>query len=288
MVMTEVTPDEKELVVPENTTGSSILQPARYGFDPAQVKAIKNTVARDCNDAELVMFLEVCGRYGLDPFAKQVYAAKMRGGLQIIVSRDGLLAHAHKQPDFLGMEGDVVRANDEFKVSFINSERRVEHSYAQANERGPVVGAWTIVSRDGHGQTYFYADLKEYGRDSEVWKKHTSAMILKVAETYALRKAYSISGIVGEEEMGGPKATGRTNLTSKPVEPEWGDDPELAAELRYLVEVLRTAEPENWRPAKVAALLAGLSDEERAKLQVEWSSKAEKLDPPPIDAEVVE
>lgn len=286
--MTEVTPDEQELVVPESTTGSSILQPARYGFDPAQVKAIKNTVAKDCNDAELVMFLEVCGRYGLDPFAKQVYAAKMRGGLQIIVSRDGLLAHAHKQPDFLGMEGDVVRANDDFKVTFANGQRTVEHSYAQANERGPVVGAWTMVSREGHGQTYFYADLKEYGRDSEVWKKHTSAMILKVAETYALRKAYSISGIVGEEEMGGPKATGRTNLTAKPIEPEWGDDPELATELRGLVEKLRGAEPENWRPARVAALLAGISDAERVTLKDEWTLLVEQLDPPPIDAEVIE
>ena len=163
-----------------------ILAPARYGFDHAQVEAIRKTVAADCTDAELVMFLEVCARYQLDPFAKQVFAAKIKNRMQIIVSRDGLLAHAHKQHDFRGLTGDVIHAEDQFKVTYTAEGRTVEHAYG-IKDRGEIVGAWAEVKRSMPGQekpetTFFYAPLDEYKRGGDTpWAKQTSAMILKVA-----------------------------------------------------------------------------------------------------------
>lgn len=272
---------------------SSILQPARYGFDPAQVRAIKATVAKDCSDAELVMFLEVCARYGLDPFAKQAYAAKMGGGgVSIIVSRDGLLAHAHRQPDFVRLDCDVVRKGDTFEVAFINGERQVKHGYGDPTARGEVIGAWAMVERRDHGSTYFYAPLEEYKRSSPIWGKHPSAMILKVAESYALRKAYSISGIVGEAEVdynrgGTAPATTANNLTRKEPQPDYGDNPELASALRDAVDRIRVYAPENWRPAKVAALLHDADDTQRRKLLEEIESEITKHEPV-VEAEVVE
>lgn len=263
----------------------SILQPARYGFDPAQVRAIKATVAKDCSDAELVMFLEVCARYGLDPFAKQAYAAKMGGGgVSIIVSRDGLLAHAHRQPDFVRLDCDVVRKGDSFEVAFVDGQRLVKHSYGDPAARGEVVGAWAMVERRDHGSTYFYAPMEEYKRSSPIWSKHPSAMILKVAESYALRKAYSISGIVGEAEVDTRQAG---NLTAPPPsqpQPDFGDDPELAAELRDAIDRARAESPDNWRPAKVAALLHDATDETRRELLAEIQGQFEET----IEAEVVE
>lgn len=283
--MTE-TDDSTEVAVRED---GSILQPARYGFDPAQVRAIKNTVAKDCSDAELVMFLEVCARYGLDPFAKQAYAAKMGGGgVSIIVSRDGLLAHAHRQPDFVRLDCDVVRKGDTFEVAFLDGKRQIRHSYGDPSARGEVIGAWAMVERRDHGSTYFYAPLDEYKRSSPIWSKHPSAMILKVAESYALRKAYSISGIVGEAEV--DSRQGQGNLTAAPVakkepQPDFGDDPELAAALRDAISRARQESPDKWRPAKVAALLHDATDERRrellAEIEAEFVEEA-------IEAEVVE
>jgi len=283
--------DTNEVAVREDS--GSILQPARYGFDPAQVRAIKATVARDCSDAELVMFLEVCARYGLDPFAKQAYAAKMGGGgVSIIVSRDGLLAHAHRQPDFVRLDCDVVRKGDTFEVAFVNGERQVKHGYGDPTARGEVIGAWAMVERRDHGSTYFYAPLEEYKRSSPIWGKHPSAMILKVAESYALRKAYSISGIVGEAEVdmrpsGSVAATGASNLTRKEPQPDFGDDPELASSLRDAVERVRAVAPDKWRPAKVAALLHDASDERRREVLTEIEAEIESLTPV-VEAEVVE
>lgn len=265
----------------------SILSPARYGFDPAQVRAIKSTVAKDCSDAELVMFLEVCARYGLDPFAKQAYAAKMGGGgVSIIVSRDGLLAHAHKQPDFVRLDCDVVRKGDVFEVAFVNGERQVKHSYGDPTARGEVIGAWAMVERRDHGSTYFYAPLEEYKRSGPIWQKHPSAMILKVAESYALRKAYSISGIVGEAEVDVPR-----NMTTPPPVvrqqgPDFGDNPELASALREALDRVREIAPDKWRPAKVNALLHDASDEQRKDLLAEIRADIDGAEPA-IDAEIV-
>lgn len=269
---------EKGELVPKD--GSSILQPARYGFAPEQVQAIKNTVAKDCSDAELVMFLEVCARYGLDPFAKQAYAAKMGGGaVSIIVSRDGLLAHAHRQPDFVRLDGDVVRKGDNFEVAFIDGKRMVKHSYGDPEARGEVIGAWAMVERRDHGATYFYAPLSEYKRSSPIWGKHPSAMILKVAESYALRKAYSISGIVGEAEV---DARPPQNLTRNDT-PDYGSDPELAKELQEAIAQAQKEQPDRWRPAKVNALLHDATDEQRRDLLKELQESL-----PVVEAEIVE
>ncbi len=41
----------------------------------------------------------------------------------------------------------------------------------------------------------------EYNTGFRVWKSHPSAMILKVAESVCLRKAFSIDGIYAPEEI---------------------------------------------------------------------------------------
>lgn len=256
--------------IPEPGSGS-ILQPARFGFDPKQIEAIRQTVAKDCTDAELVMFLEVCGRYELDPFAKQIYAAKMSGqsgGISIIVSRDGLLAHAHKQQDFIRMDGDVVCKGDQFQMDMVAGDRTVTHSYSDPSNRGEVIGAWAVVVRREHGETYFYAPMEEYKKNSPIWTKHPSAMILKCAESYALRKAYSISGVVGENEVDTSTATNLTSIPGKAndLHPDWGDDPQLATDLRDAVTEARKHWPEKWLDAKLNALLHGTTDEKRREL----------------------
>jgi phage recombination protein Bet len=275
-----------------DSRGSSVLVPARYGFADEQVEAIKRTVAKDATDAELVMFLEVCARYDLDPFAKQVYAAKIRGAMQIIVSRDGLLAHAHKQPDFRGIIGDVVRAGDAFTVTYKDGKRGIEHSYGtqvtasqpegQQTGRGDIVGAWAEVRREGHEPTFYFAYLSEYNRGGDTpWAKQTSAMILKVAETYALRKAYSVSGVVGEEEI----ERERTNLTAPTEEGDYGDDPVLAERLQTALKQAREIDGAKWRPARMRAVLDGATHEDRLKLADELELFIEAH---PLQGEVVQ
>lgn len=248
------------------TASSVVTARARGQWDPKNVELIRNTVARDCNQAELGMFLELCARYELDPFAKQIWAAKMGGRLAIIVSRDGLLAIANRQSDFLGMDGDVVREKDEFMVERRDDGPVVRHAYRGGPDaRGRIVGAWAKVSRSGRGPTYFFAPFGEY-KGRNVWDSNPSAMILKVAESMALRKAYSISGVVGEDEVGAPEPTSRT---AAPAGPNYGEDPVVAERLETLMDALE------WPPRKRLVKLAALaSPEERLALVAELEDDA--------------
>lgn len=241
------------------TTGTPIGLPARYAFDADQVAAIKRTVAKDCSDPEFVMFLEVVGRYGLDPFAKQVYAVKMpgkngaAGKVEIMVSRDGLLALANRQPDFEGMEGDVVREGDQVSRTAEGFAHTYDADEAAERLERPIVGAWARVYRRGRRPTFFLAPMHSYRKDSPVWKRYPDAMISKVAESAALRKAFSISGVVGEDEVEYREAYEAV----EDVEPDWGEDEHLAAYLKALFERANELRPNTFRPAKIRLELAG-------------------------------
>ena len=44
--------------------------------------------------------------------------------------------------------------------------------------------------------------MKDYDRGAGVWQQFPHAMIVKVAEAMALKRAFSISGLVTQEEIG--------------------------------------------------------------------------------------
>lgn len=184
-------------------------------MSPEQVAVIKQTVAQNATDAELAMFLELANRYQLDPFAREIWCiCETKNGqrttnsdgtmkpAQIMASRDGYLAIANRHPQFDGMESDVVCEGD----TFIRKGGQVEHSYGA--KRGAIIGAYALVYRkDRTRPAYFFAQWSEYGARNagnswSPWSKYASAMNTKVAEAMALKRAFSISGLVTEEEMG--------------------------------------------------------------------------------------
>ena len=62
---------------------------------PRQIPLVKSTVAKDCNDGEFSLFMEVASAKGLDPFLGQIIPMVFNKGnaekrkMTIIVSRDG-------------------------------------------------------------------------------------------------------------------------------------------------------------------------------------------------------
>lgn len=279
------------------TGGGSVTRKNRQRFDAEQVNLIRDTVAKGASLPQLHLFLELAARYELDPFTGQIWCANMggqnggSGAMVIMVGRDGFLAIANRNPEFEGMDGDVVRANDDFKVEMVKGERVVTHNYTTTTDtvasfegdghvmaddgRGPILGAWAMVYRQGRKPTYFFARMEEYlpksqnKREKSPWGAQESAMILKCAESTALRKAFNITGLVGAEEAARQLASGEPepealNLDSVPEEAR-----ERVADLIFEANELR---PGSYRPARVKLMFAGKSPEEVEKLILDLSA----------------
>ena len=165
-------------------------------FTKKEVETIKRTVASDANTDELRMFLHIAKTYGLDPFNKEIFFWKIKGKPTIMTSRDGYLKIADRHEEYNGLVSDVVRENDKFR----RKAQGIDHEYG--TNRGDIIGAYALVYRkDREYPVYVFAPFQEYFAGTRVWSQYPSAMILKVAESMALKRAFTVSGLVTAEEM---------------------------------------------------------------------------------------
>ncbi len=211
---------EPAAATPGEATGRAIVPlanndlstpPVFDGIDPRKLVLIKSQIAPNCKDGEVAHFLELCAHYDLDPFAREAWCAKSpkTGKLLIMVGRDGLRRIG--QRNGLHIDGDVVRAKDEFTICRTpDGNRTVTHSYGSPAARGEIVGAWAECRMGGpmgKPMGYFYAPLSEYlpknASDYSPWSKQVGVMILAAAERQAIRQATPLGGLlaIGEDEV---------------------------------------------------------------------------------------
>lgn len=255
--------------------GTDITRRMRGEYDPEQVDLIRATVAAECNNAELAIFLETCARHQLDPFIKEIWAIKIKNKVQIFASRDGLLGIANRNTpegryrvsgngQFLGCQSGVIREHDHFDFRLSEREDETEkwvvehsprgedgkatHGGDDGSGRGKIVAGWARVRRKGHDDVFFMAYWKTYNQGRNAWGTHRDAMIQKCAESAALRKAFSISGIMGEGEMPGSERLTDVGESGAAVV-RWPEDEEMTEKLKTGFGVL------NWRRAKIRMTL---------------------------------
>lgn len=166
-------------------------------FTDEEKEILRRTVCNKASDDEFKVFLHVAETYGLDPFNKELFFWKdKKDRTTIMTSRDGYLSISNRHEAFDGLVSDVVRTNDEFK----RTTTGIEHKYG--SDRGDIVGAYALVYRkDRKYPIYVFAPYEEYNGYNSVWNRYPSAMILKVAESMSLKRAFSVSGLVSQEEM---------------------------------------------------------------------------------------
>jgi hypothetical protein len=198
-----------------------------------RARLLYQTVAKGATEDELEMLVGLADRYNLDPFAREIWCKVDLDEMGerktdehgepypalILVGRDGLLKIANSRSEYDGMICDVVHQNDDFTLERTpdNPGALPAHRF-EAGDRGKVIGAYAFVFRsDRKHPAYFYAPWLEYGepnlqyRDRQTsrlvkrtwspWYRYPSAMILKVAQAVALKQAFSISGVLAEEEI---------------------------------------------------------------------------------------
>lgn len=294
----------------------SITLQRRNQFDEQQVNLIRATVAADCNDGELALFLETCARHELDPFIKEVWAIRWKSGTptQTVVSKDGFLKIANRctGPDwamvpgeFLGVTAGVVHEHDLYdvdraeredgstKVNITHKPRDCEGKpvFGTGEDgRGKIVGAWAICRRRGHDDYHFEATWDEYNKVSNThsaWKTHPHAMMKKVAEAVVLRASFPIAGVIGEGEL---ERSERAPLTAvegstESADINWPVDEALADTLKESFRAL------GYRRAKVRSLVnACESAEDFGALLGRLHAEADQAaaEEPPAEPEVTD
>ncbi len=178
---------------------SSSLAPSSPGQNPnalqltqENLNLIKKTlVPSDITDTEFSLFVEVCRRRGLDPFAKHVFAVKRSGKLVIQTSIDGYRLIAERTGKYLGQSAPEWCGED-----------------------GKWVDVWTQKSnpfacrlgvfKSGHQiPTIAIAYWNSYVAPGPFWQKSGPSQLAKCCEALALRKAFpeDLSGLYTSEEM---------------------------------------------------------------------------------------
>jgi phage recombination protein Bet len=187
-----------ELVIP---TADQVSIGNAFGFTPAEVAVVQNSVAKGTNKIELAYFLNVCKTMDMNPFNKEVWCYKdNRDNLLIFAGRDGFLSKAQKNPLFNGIRSCEVREKDEWSIDVANND--IKHKITKPlKERGNIIGAYAIIFRKGGEPTIEWSDFDTYNKGWNTWKTHPAEMIKKVSESHALKKAFGISGIQSEYEF---------------------------------------------------------------------------------------
>lgn len=168
----------------------------RVTFDAKKLQIVKDTIAKGCSDNELGLFVEVCKRTGLDPFARQIYAIKRGDTMTIQMSIDGFRLIAERSGRYQGQLGPYWCAEDgEWR------EIWVEDAHPTAAKVG-------VLRADFTQPLWATARFKSYAQYTAkglgvMWERMGDVMIAKCAEAQALRRAFpnELSGLYVEEEM---------------------------------------------------------------------------------------
>ena len=188
-------------------------------FTPDQVSLLKSQIAKGTTDDELKLFIQVCNRTGLDPFARQIYAVVRKDKnsdsgkkMSIQTSIDGFRLIAQRSKEYAGQVGPYWCGEDGvWKDVWLLKEP----------PKAAKVGIW----RKGFGEPIWGVALWSefcqvaYGEVTAMWKNLGTVMIAKCAESQGLRRAFpqELSGIYSEEEMAQADNTVE-------AEYEWSDD----------------------------------------------------------------
>lgn len=167
-------------------------------FTQSQVELVKRTICKGATDDELSLFLAVCQRTGLDPFARQIYSIERKTWNKdkrdydvtrsIQTGIDGFRVIAEKTNEVDGQEGPFWCGMDgKWQEVWLESNLPPVAAKVIVHRKGakfPFVG---VARFDAYAQ--FFKDGNEW-KLTQMWNRMGDVMIAKCAEALALRKAF--------------------------------------------------------------------------------------------------
>ena len=169
------------------------VEAAEQKVTPAQVEVLKRTICAKLSNDQLLLYLTICARKGVDPFTEAFAFPNSDGGLAFGLRIDGMRSLAMATGEYISRKIEAIFSPDD-KKTLIGARAEITRS----GMAGPVVEeAWNAE--------YFkkgFTDEKGHYHPS-MWERYPETMIKKVAESKALRAAFpdALAGVYEPAEI---------------------------------------------------------------------------------------
>lgn len=171
--------------------------------DPKQLEIIKKTIAKNANDEEFSLFIQMCKATGLNPFLREIWLIitspdqPQYRQCQMMTGINGFYTIANTNPSY---DGEVLKYGPEIKIKAnkditVTTHEWIECAVYRKDRKFPQVARayWRECAKD----------LITYNGKLSIWAKIPSVMLSKCAQANAHRKAFpqKINGLYIPEEM---------------------------------------------------------------------------------------
>lgn len=170
-----------------------------------QMALLKNTLADGLSDDEFKLYVAVCNRTRLDPFAKQIHAVKRGGKLVIQTGIDGFRLTAQRSGEYEGQTAPEWCSTDGVWLDVWTDDKPPHAARVGIYRKGFREPVYGVALYRGYVQ-------RHNGEPMLRWASDPAGMLAKCAEALAIRKAFpqELSGLYADVEMAQADNTGPT------------------------------------------------------------------------------
>ena len=196
----------------------------KIDFDKEQLAVIEaQFFPAGASKAEQMYCFSVAKELGLNPITKEIHFVPRRSKvgdrwiskIEPLVGRDGFLSIAHKSGQLAGIESSCS----------IKDVPQLENGKWVVKPE--LVAECTVWRKDSNKPFTVQVAYSEYvqktaeGTPTKFWAEKGKTMLIKTADSQALRKAFNIHGVYCPEEMGAGFETEGGDIITQAIEAEY-------------------------------------------------------------------